>query len=196
MIVWEVQCACWWKAWSLDQVAQHTSLDLAQQPIRFWLSKLGLPLRDHCRRRLLSPNQLSLASTPNLPYSQLVLAKLSQSRLVLVFLCHLACHQIWLKRERSSDSPFSARFPIEKWNVSSLSSSSLYTFVCRRQTKDDTWDVCTCGPVFFGCKARRSWTREERNQRLSLFPLLEFLVGTVICGYSDTFLTGFNCSRT
>ena len=62
----------------LTQVTQHTSLDTAQQPIRFRLSKLGLPMSDHCRRRLLSLNQFSLASTPNFPYSQLVLATLWQ----------------------------------------------------------------------------------------------------------------------
>ena len=52
--------------------------DPAQQPIRFRLSHCLHPMSEHCRRCLLSPNQFSLASTPNLPYSQLVLAKLWQ----------------------------------------------------------------------------------------------------------------------
>ena len=52
--------------------------DPAQQPIRFRLSHCLHPMSEHCRCCLLSPNQFSLASTPNLPYSQLVLAQLWQ----------------------------------------------------------------------------------------------------------------------
>ena len=60
-------------------------MDNAAEPASDWMqTQLTLgPLSDWLQRTqwelgLLSPNQFSLASTPNLPYSQLVLAKLSQ----------------------------------------------------------------------------------------------------------------------